>query len=187
MRDAASHRDEGSRLATLETRMGQLEDGFKTMIAKLDARSGINWAPVSIMVTIMVATLGAGFAYINGSMSRLETGQEKAERRSESYVPRVDLETRFTVLAQRRDDAQRVTDGRMERSERDIDALQKGQVPCGEHEQMWLRQRDVDSEFRRQFDEVRKAYGDLYTPRDTILDLRRRLEEMERRAPRPGG
>lgn len=95
-------------------------------------------------------------------------------------APREDIDTRFHVVAQRRDDLQKLTDDRVARIERDLDNMQKSIVPRGEHEQTWATQRTRDDGLQRQLDQVRKDLSDLNTPRDTIQGIQRRIEELDR-------
>lgn len=159
--------------------------GFTSLTNDLKARSGINWQPIGILVTVL-GLIGSGFfAFLNGGQGRLETMLLKQEMRAERFVPREDLEVRFTTLGQRRDDLQRLSDARVERIERDVEALSKQVVPRGEHEQTWAGQRSRDEGLQRQLDAMRKELADLNTPRDTIQSIMRRLDEIERRRTAP--
>lgn len=66
------------------------------------------------------------------------------------------------------------------RTESAIKELRTEQVPRGEHERVWLSydQRFIDQQ--RQIDEVKQAQGSVYGQRDVILDLRERLDRVER-------
>lgn len=181
-----------------DRRLGVLEAEFKgfsaqlTRIAeKLEARTKIDWAPIGILVAVLGSVGGMGFTWINTGQGRLETLIAKIEARSERYVPREDLDTRFTglqgavtdrfaVVAQRRDDLQKLTDERLARIERDIDAVQKQVVPRGEHEQTWATQRARDEGLQRQLDQARRDLSELNTPRDTIQGMLRRLDDLDR-------
>lgn len=175
-----------ARIGVLETRVAGIEDGIKSIVTKLDARSGINWAPISILVTVLAIVGGMGFSWINAGQGRLEGLIAKVEGRTESFVPRVDLDARFNVITQRRDDLQRLTDARIERVERDVDTVQKTLVPRGEHDERAAAQRQKDEGIQRQIDSLRKDLSDLNTPRDTIQAMQRRIDELERGRRPPG-
>jgi hypothetical protein len=69
-----------------------------------------------------------------------------------------------------------------------IKELRQDQVPRGEHERVWTAydQRFIDQQ--RQIDEVKQQQGSVYGQRDVILDLRERLDRMERqRLAQPSG
>ncbi|MEK9285693.1 hypothetical protein MTR72_39915 [Bradyrhizobium sp. ISRA442] len=43
------------------------------------------------------------------------------------------------------------------------------------------RKRWAHERHSAQIDEIKKVYSDLYSPRDALADMQRRLEEVERR------
>lgn len=162
-----------------------VDKGFQALAADLKSRSSINWTPVSILVTVL-GLIGSGFfAFLSSGQGRLEAMITKQEVRSERYVPREDLDKRFEVITQRRDDLQRLIDARVERIERDVDAIQKSVVPRGEHGEIWAGQRLKDEALQRQIDQMRKEVSDLNTPRDTVQSILRRLDELDRERRRP--
>lgn len=162
-----------------------VDKGFHALAADLKSRSSINWTPISILVTVL-GLIGSGFfAFLSSGQGRLEAMITKQEMRSERYVPREDLDKRFDVITQRRDDLQRLSDARVERIERDMDAIQKTVVPRGEHGEVWSGQRVKDEALQRQIDQVRKDVTDLNTPRDTMQGILRRLDELDRDRRRP--
>ena len=169
------------RLEVLENDVSGIKSGISLIMQKLDARSSINWQPIGILVTVLGIIGGMGFTWINSGQGRLELLIAKVEARSEAYVPRADLDKRFDVISQRRDDLQRASDARVERIERDIDTMQKSIVPRGEHGEVWAGQRVKDEALQRQIDQVRKDVSDLNTPRDTIQGILRRLDELDSR------
>ena len=146
-----------TRLATLETKVHGIEQILSQILHKLDARSSINWAPISILVTVITVIGSMGFAWISTGQSRLEGFIARVEARAEHFVPRADLDARFTVAAQRRDDFQRITDSRIERTERDVDALQKQTASRGELDQQWLTQRVRDEAMHRRIEDLERA------------------------------
>lgn len=170
-----------ARLRVLENDVSGIKSGISLIMDKLDARSGINWQPIGILVTVLGLIGGMGFTWISSGQGRLELLIAKVEARADAYVPRADLDTRFGVITQRRDDLQKASDARVERIERDIDAMQKSIVPRGEHGEVWAGQRTKDEALQRQIDQVRKDVTDLNTPRDTIQGILRRLDELDSR------
>lgn len=175
-------RDTDTRLGILETAVSDIRSVMQDIRSDLKTRSSINWAPVNIMLAVCTVAGGMFFTWVNSNNGRLEGAIAKVEARTEAYVPRQDLDTRFSVISQRRDDLQRLTDARVERVERDLDALAKQLVPRGEHEQMWAAQRARDADLQRQADQNRQGLYDLNTPRDTIQGMQRRIDELERDA-----
>ena len=175
-------RDTDTRLGILETAVSDIRSVMQDIRSDLKTRSSINWAPVNIMLAVCTVAGGMFFTWVNSNNGRLEGAIAKVEARTEAYVPRQDLDTRFAVVSQRRDDLQRLTDARVERIERDLDTVSKQVVPRGEHEQMWAAQRARDADLQRQADQNRQGLYDLNTPRDTIQGMQRRIDELERDA-----
>ncbi|MCJ2021041.1 hypothetical protein MKK84_27075 [Methylobacterium sp. E-065] len=171
--------------AGLASLTGSVERGFAALTSDVKARSTINWQPIAILLGVLGSIGTMGFTWINTGQGRLELAIAKVEASAQRYVPREDLDTRFNVVTQRRDDLQRLTDGRVERVERDLDAVTKQVVPRGEHEQMWAAQRARDADLQRQADQVRQGLYDLNTPRDTIQGMQKRIDELERDARAP--
>ena len=162
-----------------------MDKGFRDLATEMKARSTVNWQPIGILLGVLGSLGTMGFTWINQGQGRLETAITKVELASQRYVPREDLDARFNVITQRRDDLQRLTDNRIERVERDLDAIGKQVVPRGEHEQMWAAQRARDADLQRQADQNRQGLYDLNTPRDTIQGMQRRIDELERDARTP--
>ena len=190
------------RITSLEVRVGGIEDGIKTIVGKLDTRDRVPWAVIGTFVGLMltiIASIGSlAFRPLGDGITDLKAQLVKMEARADRYVPREDLEhrfanaradvdARFAVVTQRRDDLQRLTDARVDRVERDLDAIQKHVVPRGEHEQMWAAQRARDADLQRQADQARQGLYDLNTPRDTMQRMQRQIEQLERDQRRPGG
>ncbi|MBN4095661.1 hypothetical protein [Methylobacterium sp. OT2] len=182
---SAQGRDTDTRLGILETAVSDIRSVMQDIRSDLKTRSSINWAPVNIMLAVCTVAGGMFFTWVNSNNGRLEGAIAKVEARTEAYVPRQDLDTRFAVVSQRRDDLQRLTDARVERVERDLDTITKQLVPRGEHEQMWAAQRARDADLQRQSDQNRQGLYDLNTPRDTIQGMQRRIDELERDARAP--
>lgn len=178
-------RDTDTRLGILETAVSDIRSVMQDIRSDLKTRSSINWAPVNTMLAVCTVAGGMFFTWVNSNNGRLEGAIAKVEARTEAYVPRQDLDTRFAVVSQRRDDLQRLTDARVERVERDLDTITKQLVPRGEHEQMWAAQRARDADLQRQSDQNRQGLYDLNTPRDTIQGMQRRIDELERDARTP--
>lgn len=184
-----------ARLGVLENDVAGIKSGISLIMQKLDGQGKVPWGAlisallgaVGLIVTI-VGSIGAlAFSPLSSGIADLKAAVVKMEGRTERYVPREDLDTRFATITQRRDDLQRLTDARVERAERDLESLQKQVVPRGEHAEVWAGQRGKDENIQRQIDGLRKELSDLNTPRDTIQAMQRRIDELERMRRPPGG
>ncbi|RYB01885.1 hypothetical protein [Lichenibacterium ramalinae] len=79
----------------------------------------------------------------------------------------------------RRDDAQRISEGRFTRVEADVDRLQGAIVPRGEHDAHWADQRSRHTEIQRQVDDLRGRMEGIYSPKDQIQSMQRHIEDLE--------
>lgn len=181
------------RIGALEVRVGSLQEGIQHIVAKLDSRDRVPWGAIigsclgaiTLIVTLVSGIGALAFSPLSAGITDMKAAFVKMEARADRYVPREDLDARFSVITQRRDDLQRLTDARVERIERDLDTASKQIVPRGEHEQMWAAQRARDADLQRQSDQNRQGLYDLNTPRDTIQGMQRRIDELERDARTP--
>lgn len=153
-------------------------NAVSTSISKLDSslqeRGKIPWPAMSVGLGV-VAILGALVYWpIRESQTRLETALIKVADATPSYKE-------IDASARRRDDWQRYAEDRFKRVEEDAATLQKAIVPRGEHEEKWrgadLRFADV----QRQVDAIKADFSGLYSPRDALTSMQRRIEDLERR------
>lgn len=170
-------------MTTLST---SVDKGFRDLAGDLKARSTMNWQPISLLAMVLIAFAGWGWALFGSYQARTDAAIAEQKTIAQSFVPRTDLNDRFTVITQRRDDLQRLTDARIERIERDVDGVQKSLVPRGEHDERSASQRQKDEGLQRQIDELRKGQADLNTPRDAFQTMQRRIDELERGRRPPG-
>ncbi|MCJ2108012.1 hypothetical protein MKK70_22075 [Methylobacterium sp. E-041] len=182
-------RDHESRIGILENGVAGILSRLENISTKLDNRDKVPWGAligsalgaITLIVTLISGIGALAFSPLSTGMADLKSAIVKMESRADRYVPREDLDTRFGVITQRRDDLQKASDARVERIERDVDAMQKSIVPRGEHGEVWAGQRVKDEALQRQIDQVRKDVTDLNTPRDTIQGILRRLDELDSR------
>lgn len=67
-----------------------------------------------------------------------------------------------------------------QRTEAAVKDIRESLVPRAEHERVWQNYTNKDEDLQRQVDEVKQAQGSVYGARDVILDLRERLDRVER-------
>lgn len=182
------------RITSLEVRVGGIEDGIKHIVAKLDSRERLPWGVLvgtaGFVVTLIGSIGGLAFTPLSAGISDVKATILKFEAKTENFMKREDIEAqisglkknvddRLVVAADRRNDLQTRTDDRMTRIERDIDGLQKVVIPRGEHDERSAAQRVKDDGFQRQIDELRKDFSGIYTPRDNVQSMMRRLDDLE--------
>ena len=61
-----------------------------------------------------------------------------------------------------------------------VSEIRSGLVPRAEHERVWQNYTSKDQDRQRQIDELKQTQGSVYGARDLILDLRERLDWIER-------
>ncbi len=66
------------------------------------------------------------------------------------------------------------------RTEGAIRDIRDDLVPRAEHERVWQNYTATDGNLQRQIEELKQAAGSVYGQRDIILDLRERLDRIER-------
>lgn len=135
------------------------------------------WSAIGVALSFAVIVGGMAYWPIRENTSDLKVAViELAKQTNESIK---DLAA-STVSRQEMDwRAARGAEDRA-RTEKAIDAITTDLVPRGEHERVWQNydQRFMDQQ--RQIDEVKAAQGSTYNARDVILDMRERLDRLER-------
>lgn len=67
-----------------------------------------------------------------------------------------------------------------QRNEASVKEIRESLVPRAEHERVWQNYTNKDEDLQRQVDELKQSQGSVYGARDVILDLRQRLDRVER-------
>lgn len=97
----------------------------------------------------------------------------------DATMSRVEIDQRFLTYGQRRDDFQKNTDNRLDRLQKDIETQTAGMVPRGEHERVWLNYDRRDQDLQRQLDEVKKSYDNVFSLRDALQTMQKRIDSLE--------
>lgn len=71
---------------------------------------------------------------------------------------------------------------RISENKKDLKDMQASIVPRGEHEQIWLTFKGNITEQQRQLDEIKRTYSEIYSPKDALTSLQRRIDVLESRA-----
>lgn len=166
--------NQATRIADLDMRMRQGFTDIASQIRTLsdDVRGGskTQW-PIIIGFSSVTITVLGGLGFLALQPIKDNSGRLEAAivRMAESSVSQKEMDWR---TARGQEDRQR--------TEVAIKDLRQDQVPRGEHERVWSSydQRFIDQQ--RQIDEVKQAQGSVYGQRDIILDLRERLDRIER-------
>ncbi len=185
----------GERVTNLNRRQSDLENemrsGFKQIESSMLAMSSEMRSSVAALATNMAernkpqwqalgvaltfCTILGGLAYwpINAATTDLKSAVGTI---SEKMVTQQEMEWR----------TQRGAEDRA-RSEAAVKEVRDDQVPRKELDRVWANYDQRFQDQQRQIDEVKTAQGSVYGQRDIILDLRERLDRVERqRAGSPG-
>jgi hypothetical protein len=104
-------------------------------------------------------------------------------RMNDALVSKAEVEDKFKAYGLRRDDFQKNTDTTIARLQRDLDEIQKGIVPRGEHDKIWRGFEQRDADLQRQLDETKKAYTDTFSLRDALMLMQKRIDSLEATPP----
>lgn len=175
-------------------RIGEVSAQLAGLTSKLDERSRTPWATIVSAMGVVLAIVVAGGqlakAPLDDALGRLERDYERMGRETASaanfsefkstyesnrLVARQDYDARFARV----DAAIAALDMR---SRMDKDAV----VPRGEHQERWRAGEAAVTGLQRQVDDLKTAFGGIYGARDVVIDLRQRLDRIERRD-RPSG
>jgi hypothetical protein len=177
--------------AAMDQRLTNLEGNFKSLSenitvqftalnAKMDERGRPQWQLLvgigSLMLGLTAAIGTLAYQPIKSDLTRLETAMSKVV---DNYVTNLQLDQRFTLSDQRRDEWQRESDGRQEQSRQTTHELQLAVVPRSELNEKWDAQRQRDMEIQRQIDENKKSFQDLSPAKDLLGNMQRRIESIE--------
>lgn len=154
-----------------------MNTGFQGVNANLAALSNelrsagkthwpVIFAALSVVITILAGLGFLSLQPIKDNTARLETA---LVRLAETSVSQKEMEWRSA----------RGAEDRM-RTETAVKDLREAQVPRLELTRVWDNYDQRFTDQQRQIDEVKQAQGSVYGQRDVILDLRERLDRMER-------
>jgi hypothetical protein len=172
----------------LTSRFAEVGTAIAGLTAKLDERSKTPWATIVSAMGVVLAIVVAGGqlakAPLDTAISRLERdtmslstntvplssfGDFKGAYENNRVLARQELDARFARV-----------DSQIARVEEHTRSVATDIVPRGEHEERWRSEdRDIQS-MQRQVDELKTAFGGIYGARDVIIDLRGRLDRVER-------
>jgi hypothetical protein len=169
-------------------RIGEVSAQLAGLTTKLDERSRTPWATIVSAMGVVLAIVIAGGqlakAPLDDALARLERDYERLGREAVRLPAFADLKATYEsdrLVARQEFDARFA---RMERETAEIERQAReaaaAVVPRGEHQERWRSQDAAIAAIQRQLDELKSALGGVYGARDVIIDLRERLERIER-------
>lgn len=186
-----------------------LSQQISNLSTKLDERAKIPWPALGVMLSFLTIIGGLVWYPVKEGLDRqqrviekmLETSvtqkdldvrltatgqrrddwQRQSEDRSKRNSDAVADLTKSSVPRGEHEEKWRTIDDAIKRNQTRLDEITKMIVPRGEHEEKWRGNDGRMADEQRQIDELKKAYSDLYNPRDALTTMQRRLDDIERR------
>jgi hypothetical protein len=154
----------------MENGMTTLASEMRTSVAALSAnlaeRSRPQWQALGVALTFAAMLGGLAYLPIREATSDLKGSVAML---AERMVTQKEMEWRTARGAEDR-----------QRSEAMIKELREEQVPRKELDRVFNSYDEQRADIQRQLDEVKQAQGSVYGARDILLDLRERIDRMER-------
>lgn len=183
------------RFAGLQQRVTGIEQavqGVATQVSNLAAtfndRSRTPWGILltgaGVMISVLVVLGGLAYSPINAGIQRADRDIGEVRASALSVSSFLDFKATYenNRIASRNDNDAKFAASKTQ-VETDIARLEsnlKDQVPRAEHERVWQNYDQRFSDAQRQIDELKTALGSIYNARDVIIDLRERLDRVER-------
>jgi DNA repair exonuclease SbcCD ATPase subunit len=154
----------------IESSMTALSSEMRSSVAALSAnlaeRSRPQWQALGVALTFAAMLGGLAYLPVREATSDLKTSVAML---AERMVTQKEMEWRTARGAEDR-----------QRSEAMIKELREEQVPRKELDRVFNSYDEQRADIQRQLDEVKQAQGSVYGARDILLDLRERIDRMER-------
>jgi hypothetical protein len=173
-------------------RIGEVSAQLAGLSTKLDERSRTPWATIVSAMGVVLAIVIAGGqlakAPVDDALARLDRDYDRLAREAVGTGSFSEFKTTYENdrLLGRHD-----LDARFARTDAAVAAVERGVrdalVPRGEHQERWRAQEAAAGALQRQIDALKSDLGGVYGARDVIMDLRERLERVERSRPPSGG
>ncbi|WP_245290050.1 hypothetical protein [Neorhizobium galegae] len=160
----------------IESSMSAMSSEMRSSVAALATnmaeRNKPQWQALGVALTFCTILGGLAYWPINAATTDLKSAVVTI---SEKMVTQKEMEWR----------TQRGAEDRA-RSEAAVKEIRDDQVPRKELDRVWANYDQRFQDQQRQIDEVKTAQGSVYGQRDIILDLRERLDRVERLRHSPG-
>ncbi|EPE95695.1 hypothetical protein [Rhizobium grahamii] len=167
--------------SNMNTGFQTINSAISTLSNELRTNSKTQWPVIWSAAGVCFTILAALGAFFYGTLSkgqdRLDTAivetskgvQASLEKMTEKMVTQKELEWRTARSSEDR-----------QRTDIAIKDIRDNLVPRAEHQRVWQNYDDRSKDFQRQIDEIKQAQGSVYGQRDFMLDIRERLDRLER-------
>ncbi|MDI6026701.1 hypothetical protein QBK99_10915 [Corticibacterium sp. UT-5YL-CI-8] len=135
---------------------------IQALSATIAEKNKPQWQALSVMLAAVVAIGGLAYMPIREATTDLKTSVANT-------ITRQEMDWRQARGAEDRS-----------RADRDLTDLRSQMVPREELDRVFLSYDDQMREKQRQLDELKQAQGSVYGQRDAMMDMRERLDRLER-------
>lgn len=177
--------NQSRQIGELDTRMKQ---GFSEVASQIrsladDIRGGskTQWPIIIGFCSVTITVLGGlGFMALQPIKDNIATIRED-ERLSRAET-KDSLASVVAAMVTQKEMEWRTARGQedRQRTEAAIKDIRDSLVPRAEHERVWANYDQRFADHQRQLDELKQAFGGVYGTRDALLDIRSRLDRVER-------
>jgi hypothetical protein len=155
----------------------------------MSERSRPQWQALGVMVSVIVVLGGLVYWPIRESTNDLKDQDKETSRLIQSLTSETakSLQALAANTVSRQEMDWRAARGVEDRNtmQTAIADIRAGLVPRAEHERVWANFDQRFSDEQRQIDELKASSASTYNVRDFIMDLRNRLDALERTKPPP--
>lgn len=159
-----------NRVAGLESHMTRgfsgIEEKISGLASSFNDKQRPQWQAYGVVITVVV---------ILGSLVYWPIREQQSALKAEI----VDIGANAFTREELDYRAERSAEDRM-RMQASIEAIEASVVPRGEHEEKWRGNTAALAAIQNQIDVMRAQAGDTYTLRDAVMDMRERLDRIER-------
>jgi 4-amino-4-deoxy-L-arabinose transferase-like glycosyltransferase len=178
--------------SNMNTGCQSVNASLTTLSNELRSNSKTQWPVIWAAAGVCFTVLATGGAFFYNSLSkgqdRLDAAVMKNSELPQASVSKLAETTQqtFTLLADKvvtqKELEWRTARGQEDRArmEANVADIRSGLVPRAEHERVWQNYTNKDQDLQRQVDELKQAQGSVYGAREVIMDLRERLDRVER-------
>lgn len=184
--------NQSRQMADLDSRMRQgfseIASQIRSLVDDIRGGSKTQW-PIIIGFSSVTITVLGGLGFMALQPIKENIASIREDERQRALETKDSLSTIVANMVTQKEMEWRTARGQedRQRTEAAIKDIREGLVPRAEHERVWQNYTNKDDDLQRQVDELKQAQGNVYSARDVILDLRQRLDRVERERISPPG
>ncbi|WP_284317324.1 hypothetical protein, partial [Methylobacterium gnaphalii] len=134
------------------------------------------WGAIGVMQVGVIALGGVLYWPIRENQSDFKDALRELKT---TMISRSDVDYKFSVTGQRRDDFQRMSEQRDKEMDGKIEQIRDRIVPRSEQEEKWRGNEQRFNDMQRQVDDQKRAFGDTFSLRDALQQMQKRIDTLE--------